>query len=209
MGSYNEAINQQQHHDPANSNKSEEWKNRQNSYLQAIGVSQDVVSPTKSSKEQNGKSTNKNVRQDSYQKAISSVSPNTSISEDSKKDSKFRKRQDSYQKALESHSDKSKSLSEPAYKKRQSSYQKAISDNSTISESINQKNIKNNKNKEKKDAATWEDKQKKKEIKDPETRAAGEKLKKPEAYQRPPSSSEEEDASSTSLKRSHKPRGSG
>ena len=180
--SYNEAINhpQQQHLEPgAGGNKSEEWKTRQNSYLQAIGTSLDVVSPTKSSKEQNGKSTNKNVRQDSYQKAISSVSPNTSISEDSKKDPKFRKRQDSYQKAVESTSDKSKSLTEPNYKKRQSSYQKAMSDNSTISESVNQKNIKNSKNKEKKDAVSKEERQKKKEVKDTEPKASGEKLKKP------------------------------
>ena len=215
--SYNEAINQQ----PDGGNKSsEEWKNRQNSYLQAIGTAS-LDPSVGSSEQQNGKSTNKNtVRQDSYQKAVSSVSPNTSISEDSKKDPKFRKRQDSYQKAVESQSDKSKSLSEPAYKKRQSSYQKAMSDNSTISESVNQKNIKNSKNKERKDAASKEEKQRKKDVKESDPKL-GDKLKKtshkkqsksprrrPEAYQRPPSSSEEEDTSA-SLKRSHKPRGAG
>merc|ERR1711884_45091 len=215
--SYNEAINQQ----PDGGNKSsEEWKNRQNSYLQAIGTAS-LDPSVGSSEQQNGKSTNKNtVRQDSYQKAVSSVSPNTSISEDSKKDPKFRKRQDSYQKAVESQSDKSKSLSEPAYKKRQSSYQKAMSDNSTISESMGQKNIKNSKNKERKDAASKEEKQRKKDVKESDPKL-GDKLKKtshkkqsksprrrPEAYQRPPSSSEEEDTSA-SLKRSHKPRGAG
>ena len=66
---------------------------------------------------------------------------------------------------MDSHSDKSKSLSEPAYKKRQSSYQKAMSDNSTISETVNQKNIKNSKNKEKKEAVS-KDEKKKKESKD-------------------------------------------
>ena len=215
--SYNEAINQQQ---DGGNKSSEEWKNRQNSYLQAIGTAS-LDPSVGSSEQQNGKSTNKNtVRQDSYQKAVSSVSPNTSISEDSKKDPKFRKRQDSYQKAVESQSDKSKSLSEPAYKKRQSSYQKAMSDNSTISESVNQKNIKNSKNKERKDAASKEEKQKRKDVKESDPKL-GDKLKKtshkkqsksprrrPEAYQRPPSSSEEEDTSA-SLKRSHKPRGAG
>merc|ERR1712079_318212 len=199
---------------------SEEWKNRQNSYLQAIGTAS-LDPSVGSSEQQNGKSTNKNtVRQDSYQKAVSRVSLNTSISEDSKKDPKFRKRQDSYQKTVESQSDKSKSLSEPAYKKRQSSYQKAMSDNSTISESVNQKNIKNSKNKERKDAASKEEKQKRKDVKESDPKL-GDKLKKtshkkqsksprrrPEAYQRPPSSSEEEDTSA-SLKRSHKPRGAG
>merc|ERR1712079_970343 len=173
---------------------SEEWKNRQNSYLQAMGTAS-LDPSVGSSEQQNGKSTNKNtVRQDSYQKAVLSVSPNTSISEDSKKDPKFRK--------------------------RQSSYQKAMSDNSTISESVNQKNIKNSKNKERKDAASKEEKQKRKDVKESDPKL-GDKLKKtshkkqsksprrrPEAYQRPPSSSEEEDTSA-SLKRSHKPRGAG
>merc|ERR1711981_222231 len=82
------------------------------------------------------------------------------------------------------------------------------------------KNIKNNKNKEKKDAACKEEKQKKhRDTKSQEPKLGG-KLKKekstekkksksprriPESYQRPPSSSEEEEKS-TSLKRSHKPR---
>ena len=206
--SYNEAINQEEN------GKNEDWKKRQNSYLQAIGSSMDIQPQTQEIVPDQTKSTNKNIRQDSYQKAVTSISPNTSISEDSKKESKFKKRQDSYQQAVDSLSEKSKS--EPAYKKRQSSYQKAMSDNSTISE--NQKNIKNNKNKEKKDAASKEEKQKKQKNQEPKL---GAKLKKekstekkksksprriPESYQRPPSSSDEEEKSA-SLKRTHKPRG--
>merc|ERR1711874_563231 len=126
--SYNEAINPQEEN-----GKPEDWKKRQNSYLQAIGSSIDVQSQKQETGQGEAKSTNKNIRQDSYQKAVTSVSPNTSISEDSKMDSKFKKRQDSYQKAVDSLSEKSKSTSEPAYKKRQSSYQKAMSDNSTVS----------------------------------------------------------------------------
>merc|ERR1712102_142570 len=64
--SYNEAINQQQNDEGI---KPEDWKNRQNSYLQAIGASMDVISPpppgSSSADQQNGKSTNRNVRQDS------------------------------------------------------------------------------------------------------------------------------------------------
>merc|ERR1712226_1527696 len=90
---------------------------RQNSYLQAIGSSIDVQAQRQERDQVEAKSTNKNIRQDSYQKAITSVSPNTSISEESKTDPKFKKRQDSYQKAVDSLSEKSKSTSEPAYKK--------------------------------------------------------------------------------------------
>ena len=212
--SYNEAINQQE-----DNSKSEDWKMRQNSYLQAIGSSLDVQPQKQEIDTEQAKSTNRNIRQDSYQKAVTSVSPNTSISEDSKKESKFKKRQDSYQQAVDSLSEKSKSTSEPAYKKRQSSYQKAMSDNSTISE--NQKNIKNNKNRDKKDSSSKEEKQKKQRDSKNQDPKLGGKLKKekstekkksksprriPESYQRPPSSSEEEDKS-TSQKRSHKPRG--
>merc|ERR1711879_821111 len=207
--SYNEAINPQEEN-----GKPEDWKKRQNSYLQAIGSSVDVQSQRQEIDQEEAKSTNKNIRQDSYQKAITSVSPNTSISEDSKKDSKFKKRQDSYQKAVDSLSEKSKSTSEPAYKKRQSSYQKAMSDNSTISE--NPKNIKNNKNKEKKDAVSKEEKQKKqrepklgvklKKEKSTEKKKSKSPRRIPDSYQRPPSSSDDEEKSS-SQKRSHKPRG--
>ena len=207
--SYNEAINPQEEN-----GKPEDWKKRQNSYLQAIGSSIDVQSQKQETGQGEAKSTNKNIRQDSYQKAVTSVSPNTSISEDSKMDSKFKKRQDSYQKAVDSLSEKSKSTSEPAYKKRQSSYQKAMSDNSTVSE--NPKNIKNNKNKEKKDAVSKEEKQKKqrepklgvklKKEKSTEKKKSKSPRRIPDSYQRPPSSSEDEEKSS-SQKRSHKPRG--
>merc|ERR1711879_450782 len=98
--------------------KPEDWKKRQNSYLQAIGSSIDVQSQRQDIDQEEAKSTNKNIRQDSYQKAVTSISPNTSVSEDSKNDSKFKKRQDSYQKAVDSLSEKSKSTSEPAYKKK-------------------------------------------------------------------------------------------
>merc|ERR1712088_1227294 len=189
--SYNEAINQ--HEDDT---KPEDWKKRQNSYLQAIGSSVDVQPQTQETDPEE-KSTNKNIRQDSYQKAVTSISPNTSVSEDSKNDSKFKKRQDSYQKAVDSLSEKSKSTSEPAYKKRQSSYQTAMSDNSTISE--NPKNIKNNKNKEKKDAVSKEEKQKKqrepklgvkvKKEKSTEKKKSKSPRRIPDSYQRPPSSS--------------------
>ena len=214
--SYAEAINQDE-----NINKSLDWQNRQNSYLQAVGASLDVTSPVNATEQTESKSTKVNKRQDSYQKAISSVSPNTSVSEDSKKDKNYKKRQDSYQKAIESHSDKSKSTSEPAYKKRQSSYQKAISDTSTISESVNQKNIKNNKNKEKKEAVSIEKgKTPKSKVSQGEQPQIGDKLnnwvqkkqsrsprRRPEAYQRPPSTSSEEDEVQAQHKRTHKPRG--
>merc|ERR1711874_599529 len=85
--SYNEAINPQEEN-----GKPEDWKKRQNSYLQAIGSSIDVQSQKQETGQGEAKSTNKNIRQDSYQKAVDSLS------------------------------EKSKSTSEPAYKKRQSSY---------------------------------------------------------------------------------------
>ena len=213
--SYAEAINHEE-----NSNKPVDWQNRQNSYLQAVGASIDVITPGSVQEQTNGKSTKVTKRQDSYQKAISSVSPNTSISEDSRKDPRYKKRQDSYQKAIESLSDKSKSISEPAYKKRQPSYQKAISDTSTISESVNQKNIKNNKNKEKKEAVSQEKKKESRSKQNQQETQIGDKLsnwvekkqsrsprRRPEAYQRPPSTSSDEDEIQATHKRTHKPRG--
>merc|ERR1712062_687929 len=63
--SYNEAINPQEEN-----GKSEDWKKRQNSYLQAIGSSIDVQSQKQETGQGEAKSTNKNIRQDSYQKAV-------------------------------------------------------------------------------------------------------------------------------------------
>ena len=126
--SYQAAINESR--SPEIDVQLRETKNKRNkredSYLQAIGSSLDVMSPQEVIEPKMP-----TKRQDSYQQAVGSLSPGVQVNEEGVNDASWKKRQDSYQKAIDSVSPRQVSpqtVESKTWKTRQESYQKAVED---------------------------------------------------------------------------------